>query len=194
MKIFWFDVESSGLNPKENDILTLAGLVEIDGKIERGINLKIQPHNWDNIDDEALKINGLTKEKIKTFDRPEIAHEKLVAFFSKYVDKYDSKDKFQPAGYNIPFDINFLAEFFIKCGDKYFGSWVDYHKLDVSSIVQLLYLKGELQDLENFKLKTVAGYLGISIDAHDAKSDIIATRKVCYKLLERIKYEDNRKI
>ena len=191
MKILWIDVETTGLNAKVNDIITLSAMVEIDGEIKRGINLKIQPHSWDNIDDEALKINGITRKEMKSFDSPEIAHDKLVTFFSKFVDRFDKTDKFQPAGYNVVFDMLFLAEFFIKCGDKYFGSWVDYHKFDIASVVQFFHLAGYFKDMPNFKLVTIAEELGIELKAHDAKEDIIATRDVCYKLIEKLKENKN---
>ena len=185
MKILWFDVETTGLDPVKNDIITLSAIIEIDGKVERTLNLKVQPHSYENISQEALDINGITVEQMRTFDTPEVAHEKLVAYFERYVNRYDKFDKFQPAGYNITFDMLFLAEFFKKCGDKYFGSWVDYHKFDVATLIQFLHLKGVLT-LENYKLVTVAGAMGIEFKAHDAQSDIVTTREICYKLLDMI--------
>lgn len=192
MKILWIDEETTGLDAVKHDIITLSAMIEIDEVVKRGINLKIQPVNWDNIDDEALKINGITREDMKTFDPPEVAHRKLKEFLKRHVNPYDSTDKYQPAGYNVGFDMNFLAQFWIKMGDPYFGSWVDYHKLDVASLVQILHLKGAL-DLENYKLVTVAKYLDIPLNAHDAREDIIATRKVCYKLLDMIEVKKERK-
>jgi len=41
--------------------------------------------------------------------------------------------------------------------------------------------------MENFRLITVAEKMNISLKAHDAKSDILATREICYKLLDKIK-------
>lgn len=112
MKILWFDVETTGLDPVKNDIITLSAIIEVNGKVERTLDLKVQPHSYENISQEALDINGITIEQMKTFDTPEVAHEKLVAYFSKYVNRYNKLDKFQPAGYNITFDMLFLAEFF----------------------------------------------------------------------------------
>lgn len=186
MKILWLDVETTGLDEVRNDIITLSAIIEIDGIVQRSINLKIQPHSWDNINDEALKINGITREQMKTFDTPEVAHEKLIAFFERYVDRFDSTDKFQPAGYNITFDMLMLASFFTKCGDKYFGSWIDYHKFDVATLVQFLYLLNVLV-LENYKLVTVAKELEMKLEAHTAKSDIKITRDIAYKLINTFK-------
>lgn len=189
MKIFYFDVETSGLDPKINDILTLSGLIEIDGEVKETINLKIQPLNWNGISDEALKINGLTREEIKTFDLPIVAKQKLEAFFSRYVDKFKknktSEDKLLCAGYNVNFDIQFLEEFWRKNNDKYIGSFLDYHKLDFASIILFLKYKG-LLNFPGYKLVDVANALGITFKAHDAQSDILTTREIGNKILNLI--------
>jgi len=188
MKIAWIDEETTGLDEKINDIITLSVLIEIDGKVDKSINLKIQPHSYENIDDEALKINGITREQMKTFDSPEIGLEKLLAFFSKYVNRYDKKDKFYFAGYNVKaFDIPFLEEFFKKCGDDYFWSWFHSQKFDVYEAINFFYLAGYFRECENLRLSTIAEYFSIPILAHDAKSDILASRAICHTLLDKIK-------
>jgi DNA polymerase III epsilon subunit-like protein len=190
MKILWFDCETTGLDPKLNDIVTLSMIIDIDGKIVDRLDLKMQPKNWDAISPEALKINGLTIEQLKTFEAPSVAHAKIKAFFGKYVDQFKKNktidDKLIPAGYNVLFDIQFLAELFVKQGDKYFGAWVDYHKLDIASIVLFLKMHNVL-DIPGFKLVEVAKALGIEFAAHDAAADIETTRTVALRLLEKIK-------
>jgi len=190
MKIFYFDVETGGLDCKVNPLLTLSGIIEIDGEVKETITLKIKPFKGDLLADEALKINGLTMEEIKTFDEPLIAKKKLEDLFSKYVDKYKknktSEDKLIPAGYNVLFDIQFLETFWKKCGDNYFGSFIDYHKLDIASIVLFLKMHKVL-DFPGYKLATISQALGIIIKAHDATSDIEATREIAYKLIDKIK-------
>ncbi len=193
MKVLWFDVETTGLDPKLNDIVSIAMLIEIDGQVKEELYLKIQPTNWNNISEEALKVNGFTLETLKTFMPPKEAHKQIVAFFSKYVDKYKknktSEDKLTPSGYNVLFDISFLGEFFKKCGDNYFGAFVDYHKLDIASIVLFLKLNKKI-DLQGFKLLDVANYLQADIVAHDALSDIRATREIAYKLINKIEFKN----
>ena len=184
-KLFWFDTETTGLDPIKNDILTLAGVYEVDGKIIKGIDLKIKPFSYENISKEALEVNKLTLEQIKTFDEPLVAYKKLIAFFNSCVNRYDKSDKMIPAGYNVMFDVNFLFEFFKKCNDLYCGSYIDYHKLDVATIVLFFKIQGYF-DFHGFKLEKVAKQLEIPIIAHDAKEDILATRKVYYKLMEKI--------
>lgn len=190
MKILWFDVETTGLDAKENDIITFAGIVEIDGKIVDQIYLKMQPHNWDNIEQRALDVNGITREELKTFQTPQEAHKKLISFLSKHVNRYNKNDKYQPSGYNVTFDMLFLAEFFKKCNDKYFGAWIDYHKLDVATLVMFFKLKGVLK-LEKYRLAYVAEALGIPLKAHDAQEDILATREIFYQLLNKIEIKED---
>ena len=189
MKVLWFDVETTGLDPVKNDIITLAMIIEIDGEVKDFKYIKMQPTNFDNIEDQALKVNGVTREELKNFMTPKQAHQEIKGFLGQFVDPFDRNDKYQPAGYNVGFDVGFLAEFFKKVGDKYFGSWIDYHKLDVSSIVQLLALKNNLK-LDKYRLLNVANHFGVKIEAHDALSDIEATREVCYKILDQISFKE----
>lgn len=192
MKLLWLDCETSGLNSVANDILTLSCIVEIDGKVEKGINLSIQPFSYENIDYKALEINGLDVTTIKTFDEPKVAHKKLTDFLSQYVDRYNPEDKFYFAGYNVHFDVSFIEQFFKKCGDKYFGSWINKYKLDIFSLVHMLAYTKKIE-LDNYKLKTVCDYFKIPIMAHSVQEDIIATRNLFTKLTKKIEFKDNEK-
>lgn len=197
MKIFYFDIETSGLDSKINDILTLSGLIEIDGEVKETIDLKIQPFNWESISDEALKVNGLTREEIKTFLPPREAFLKIQSLFKKYVDPYKknktSEDKLLPAGYNVKFDIDFLNQFWKKNNDNYFGSFIDYHALDLASIVLFLKYKGLLK-FPGYKLVDVANALGITFKAHEASEDIRITREIGNKIFNMIEVKNEKNI
>lgn len=191
MKILYFDCETTGLDAKINDIITISMRIEIDGIIKDKLDLKIQPHNWDTIEQGALDVNKITREQLKDFMLPVEAHKQIVKLFSKYVDKYKkfktSEDKLVPAGYNVLFDVLFLTEFFKKCGDNYLGSFIDYHKLDTSSLVLFLKLH-KIINCEGYKLTQVAKALDINMDnAHNAGCDIDATIELNKKILELLK-------
>ncbi len=184
-KIAWIDGETTGLDSLQNDLLTFSVIIEIDGEIKDKLNLEMQPFNYQSITDEALRINGMSVEQIKKFPPPHEAHKKLVALFSKYVDRYDKNDKLIPAGYNVGFDVDFLFKLFQKCGDPYCGSYLDYHKLDVASLVLFFKIQG-LFNFEGFKLSEVAKALGVELNAHKAEDDILATREIYNILMDKI--------
>lgn len=189
MKMLWLDTETTGLSCIKNDIVTIAGIIEIDGEVKEEFYFKCQPRNWETISEEALKINGITKEELKTFEDPDVIYVKLCKIFGKYINKFDKKDKFIVCGHNVGFDVDFLFKFFEKSGDKYCGSWLDYHKLDMIPLLQILTIKGAIK-LENLKLETASKHFGVDIEAHDALSDIKATRAIANTLLKRISYTE----
>jgi len=174
-KIFWFDVETTGLDPINQDIVQLAFLIEIDGKIIESDNMLMQPFDYDTIDQQALDIHGRTVEELKTYPDPREAYKHLISILEKYVDRFNREDKFNHAGYNSRFDLEFLKQFFVKNDDVYFGSWFNYKGIDPLTILHALDGIGKVS-LPNYKLETACGHFNIPIEAHDALSDITATR------------------
>jgi len=184
-KVFYFDVETTGLDPKKQDIIQVAYLIEINGEVKEEGNLELQPFDYASINPKALEISHRTVEDLKTYPQPKEIYLKLGKTFAKYVDKYNKKDKFTPAGYRVEFDLGFLREFWFKNGDKYFGSYFDYHILDPITTLYLLRHK-KIIELPDYHLATVCKYFGIPLQAHDALSDIKATREVIQKVLGHI--------
>lgn len=184
MKILFLDTETTGLDAKDNDIIQLAGIVEIDGQIKEKFNFFVQPFNYNNVSPEALAIHNITIETIKGFPKPETLRLRLIEVLGKYVDKYNRNDKFYPAGQNVLFDISFLKENFLKNSDIYYGSWFWNYPIDLLSITTLLRVKGILKT-ENLKLETLAKHFGIELKAHDAASDISATRTIINLILNK---------
>lgn len=189
-KNLYFDTETTGLDPRKNGLIQLAMIIEIDGQVKEEVNLKLKPHDLDIIDDEALKVNGITREMLENdADRLSLreGYLELIKILAQYVNQYDSSDKFIPIGYNVSFDMDVLKHFFLKNGDKYFGSWVWWNIVDPLPVLRFLRYSGKI-DLQDYKLSTVCSHFGINIDAHDALSDITATRELT--LLLREKYKD----
>ena len=182
-KRLWIDCETSGLDPKLNDIWQLAYLIEIDGEVIEEGEMMIRPSNMDTIEDKALEVGGITKEELEKIDYTiKDAVEDLKDVFGKYVDKYDKEDKFVVAGYFIHFDYQFLREMFFKSGDRYgIGSWCFTCLLDVPSFISIGVAKYGMR-FPNFKLETVCKKLDVPLKAHNALSDIKATR-ILYEAL-----------
>lgn len=187
-KILFFDTETTGLDPRKAAPIQVAFLIDIDGSVVEEGNLLIQPHVGAEIALAVLAINKRTAEEIvkPPFMPNREGYRKITEMFARHVDKFNRADKFYPAGYNVGFDVDFLGQFFERNGDKYFGSWMNGRQLDPRAMLAWLDYTCDLK-LKDHKLATVCGYFGIPIQAHDALSDIRATRAL-FKLLHRDKH------
>ncbi len=186
MKILYLDCETTGLNPVLNNIIQVAGMIEIDGEVKEEFDFKCQPFSYANISAEAIKINGISIEEMKTYPEPKGVQKKVEIIFDKYIDKYNKLDKFIPAGHKIGFDVDFLTAFFKKAGNSYCRSYIDYHELDNVPLLMTLQIIGKAH-FDSFKLENVSKQWGIEIASHNALSDMRAARKVLQKILEMLK-------
>lgn len=183
MKICWLDLETSGCNPKQNGIVSLAIIIDIDGEIKGKHYFEMYPRGR-VLDPKALSVGGFTEEQVKKFTPWEKVYQDVIAIFDQHVSKWDKNDKFIFAAYNAQFDFDFLKSFFEEHGNKYIFSYIQSGQfLDPYKALPFLQWQGKVPKLENMKLATVCEALGISLEnAHCAMDDIIATRDLAYKL------------
>lgn len=188
MKLCFIDCETGGVDPCKHALLQISGIIRINelqvaSRIfnEKSFTLRIRPFNGDVVEKEALEVNHLNPEEGVG---PREAHIELLKILSKFVNKYDKRDKFFFVGYNARFDNDFLRKFFEKCQDKYFGSWFWNPPLDVMTLA-LAKLMDRRPAMENFKLATVAKTLGIEFNlekTHEAEYDIAKTVEIFDKV------------
>lgn len=185
-KVCWFDTETTGLSATRNDIIQLAMLIEIDGNIKAKYNWVMQPTSYKDISKEALKINGVTIADLKKYPDSKTVYQEILMVLDSYIDKYDRNDKFTPAGQNVAFDVDFLLNFFKKNKNKYYGSYFNWRALDTLAIARFhTHLLGV--QLDSYKLEDLVKYYEVDLsddDFHDAMVDVIATRKLFYKISE----------
>lgn len=205
MKIFAYDLETTGTNPAQNSIHQIAGIIYVNGKEKERFEIKMQPNPKAKIDRGAFNINrdkteeeiDLEIEKLKTYMTFEEGYRALIKILAAHVDKYDKKDKFFLLGYNnAGFDDNFLRGLFLQNEDKYFGSWFWADPLDVR-VLAIRQLAAVRPSMENFQLKTVARKVGIEVDEsklHDAVYDVELTVDIFHRLrLTKAEVENNLK-
>jgi DNA polymerase III subunit epsilon len=177
LKEFYLDCETTGLDPKINGIWQIAGMIVVGNQVEP-FSLMMRPFESDRITPEALEVSKMTEEEMRALPKPRTIYAKLIDLMGRHVDKFDKSEKFIFLGYNARFDSQFLREWFIKCGDKYFGSWFYTPPVDIMATAAF-YLADRRHELENFKLGTVVKYLGLEIDRsgefHDADIDVLYT-------------------
>lgn len=185
MKVFWFDTETSGIDPNRHGIISLAYAIEIDGQFPEHGKL-FSNCTGKEIEDGALKVNGFTREEIAAFPPPIEMYRSLTILFEKYVDKYDKNDKWIAGGYNVNFDVGFLHQLWLDCNDNYFGSWFAFSVIDPIQIIRFLQYAG-YDFPTSAKLSVIAEHLGIdNSNAHDALSDIRMTIQVVRKIQKLI--------
>ncbi len=182
-KVLYIDVETTGTNPARHGIIQIGAIIEISGIIADEFDLKCAPHKGADIDDQALQITGTTRAELQ---QRTSSYEALAAFrqfLNRHIEPYDRKDKCYPAGYNVHFDLDFVQNWFRIHGDNYgVGSYVNWRRLDPLPVLFMKDYTGAL-NLPDYKLETVCRHFGIELEAHDAFSDIRATRKLLAKLL-----------
>ena len=170
MNFLWVDVETTGLYSDKHDVVQLACIPIVNGVRQDFFNEFSQPKNWEAIEDGAIRVHGITRERMKTFQTQEQLVEKLVTYLRQF------NTKFIIAGYNVGFDKRFIADMFAKCGQpEDFFSLFELHVHDTYARVKSI--KTQIKT-ENHKLETLAKHYGIEIKAHDAYSDIAATIEV----------------
>jgi len=163
----FIDVETTGMYADKHDVIQLACIPVINGVRQVSFNEFCQPTNWEAIDEGAIRVHGITREMMKTFQTQEEMLNKLI----NYLKSFDSK--FIIAGYNVGFDRQFVSATFTKCGrPQDFFSLFELHVHDTYKRVRSI--KSQIKT-ENHKLSTLAKHYGINIDAHNALSDIGAT-------------------
>lgn len=185
MKLLFFDLETTGTLHWRNGIHQISGMIEIGGEVKETFDFKVRPNPACTIEDEALAVGNVTREQVNSYPEMKKVYADVCAMLSKYVDKFKKADKFFLVGYNnASFDNQFFRAFFVQCHDNYFGSWFWSNSIDVM-VLAAEHLKEKRAQMTDFKLKTVARFMGIEIDEtklHDAIYDIDLTRNIYKKI------------
>ncbi len=180
-KFFWFDCETTGLDPKLNDIWQIAFKVVVGGELAAVHKFECRPTNMntDRLSPEALAIGGVTAEYLAELPPAKRVLCDIQEILGHHVKKFEKNDKLIPAGYKVAdFDIPFLRELFRKCDDKYYGSWFSNYPVDVYYMLIAVHAScGIVQ--QRYKLVDMCQLYGVPLEhAHDALSDITATEKI----------------
>ena len=184
--IFWFDLETTGTDKNKHAIIQIACMVTQGKEVLGTFESKIHPLQGKIIDDKALEINGITRDEINMFPKPEEVWKDFRCFCSCHGIAGSKIDRFIPAGYNVAFDLDFFNVWHNEMGGKYaFWDYLQYQPIDPYPVLVSLWRSGIIKT-ENCKLETMCKFFDIEIKAHDAMSDIMATRKLSQKIFNPI--------
>lgn len=163
----WIDVETTGRYADKHDVIQLACIPMVNGVRGKSFNEFCQPINWDAIEEEAIKVHGIQRKQMRTFQMPSV----MLDLFIKYLKSFNTK--FVISGYNVDFDRQFISQLFMKHGRSadFFGLF----ELQIHDTFARVKTCKHLFKTDSNRLSVIAEYCGIAINAHDALSDIEAT-------------------
>lgn len=176
-KIFFVDLETTGLDAMRNEILT-ASISVCDyhtlDQIEE-IELTFKPQNLKFWSQEAEAVHGISLQKALTFQDKIHSTNELIRFFKRNSSPFPQplvSHALNLKGYF--FDQNFLLQHFMRSSQELF---FEFRKMAGVSQSTINYAKA-IGGFPNYKLSTLCAHFGIPLDHHNAKSD----REACQKL------------
>lgn len=166
----FIDVETTGFSATKHDVIQVGCIIEVGGEVKETLNLKCKSFTPETANKHALDAHGYSLEEISEF--PD-AREQCIELF----DKLTLHDYFYEfIAYNARFDLRFITEWAFKCDLPSLLSKFS----SVHCVLQAA--KQAKLGLDDNKLVTLCSHYGIALNAHDAESDIKATREL-YKIL-----------
>lgn len=185
MKLFFYDLETTGLNPNRCGVHQIAGAFARleNGKLVFGehFDFKVRPFVGKWVYPSALAVGGVSMDDLSSYQDPLVAFEKIKKMIAGVINKFDSEDKLFLVGYNnLHFDNDFLRQWFSDCGEKFYGSYFWSNGIDVMSEASRV-LMGVRPYMKDFKLSTVAKTMGITVkeeELHDGLYDIRLTAMI----------------
>lgn len=186
-KILWFDTETGGTDEKTDALIQLAAIVEVNGEVVDEIDLKMQPLPGKNVSEESIKKHGMTLKIIDSFEPARYCYSKLEKMLLKYNPYPVKTDRYIMAGYNPEFDCRFLSQWYYDITLEKWAYWkhLQFSPIDVLPTLRAMRHAGVI-DIPDTKLETVCAHLNIPLNAHDALSDIRATRQLTHMIYGRI--------
>ena len=172
------DLECTGLEPQRHDIIQIARVIidTAEGHIITSLTRSqyIQSTRWDQRDDEAMEVNGITFSKLQAEG---ISPDQALADFSRDVNW----DETVLAAWGVDFETKFLRETFRQVGrDVPFH----YKVIDVRSLAHLP--RAWMGFTDYLGLGESCDYFNVPFDrskAHDALYDATKTAELSLALL-----------
>ena len=174
------DLECTGLEPERHEIIQIARVVidTVEKTIIPGLTTSeyIQPTRWDQRDNAAMKVNGLTFKKLQAEG---VSAKLALEDFGRGVNWNETV----LAAWGADFETKFLQDAFRRI-DRVVP--FTFKVIDVRSLGHLP--RARLGLTEYLGLGEACDYYGVSFDrgqAHDALYDTTKTAELALVLLER---------
>lgn len=170
------DTETTGLNPKKDEILSIGAVRVKNGKvmISESFEIFIKPIN--DITIQSIKIHHITPADLQNAVGIEEALEKLLFFIGNL----------PIVGYYISFDISILNNYL----KKFIGTTLSNESIELSTMYYKRYKKHSAHEFVDLKFDTIINKLDIPLlGKHDALNDAIMSALIFLKLKNKNIYQ-----
>lgn len=178
----FLDTETGGLDPENNSLLTASFLItDKDGNEHSHLDLYLRPNDGVyQVTPAALRLNRLDltdQEGVITYSEGYRALESFLGTFTATIEG----SYLVPVGWNTPFDLEFIYKQIVP--KQTFQKWLkSYKSIDLAAVWLYLKVIGKINGDGNRLVDAVQVIGGFDHTAHDATSDMMATRYVFFAL------------
>lgn len=166
------DCETTGLNPKKDEILSIGAVIIKENKVlmRKTLNIFVKPSQ--NVTEESIKIHRIRPIDLENGVEPEVAIRELLDFIQN-----------RPiVGYYIKFDIAMIS----KYTKKLIGISLPNRQVEVSSMFFKTKKRTSDYEFVDLKFDTIMKELEIpELGKHDALNDAIMTSMIFLKLRDK---------
>jgi len=175
-EIVVLDTETTGLNPKKDEIISIGAVIIKDNKIliSNSFECFIKPTG--GISSESIKIHQIRECDLKNAVKPKEGIEKLLDFI-----------KNRPiAGYYIEFDHKIISRY----TKEIIGTTLPNRTIEISSMYYKRYRKSSPYEFVDLKFDTIMKELDLPfLGKHDALNDAIMSAMIYLKLKDIPEYK-----
>ncbi|NKQ40572.1 MAG: 3'-5' exonuclease [Sulfurovum sp.] len=170
------DTETTGLNPKKDEIISIGAVIIRDDKIRISNSFECFLKPSGNINHESIKIHHIRECDLVNAVEPEEAIKQLLDFIGN-----------RPiVGYYISFDHKIISRY----TKKIIGSRLPNPTVELSSMYYKRYRKSSSYEFVDLKFDTIMNGLGLPfLGKHDALNDAIMSAMIYLKLKSMPEYK-----
>ena len=187
MKLVVLDVETGGLDPQKDSLLSVGAVVWEDGVLGKTIHFLVKEDTI-NAGAEALSINGLTVEQVENEGVSPVTAVAMLRQWLLDAGFQVSPGKVTMGGHNVAFDAGFIERLFRLANAR---NPFAYRRICTQSAALFLMAAGRA-NYNNTGLDALCRTHGIEIRAmgslgkHNALEDAVATAKLLTKFTEMV--------
>jgi len=169
------DTETTGMDPKKDEILSIGAVIVRGNRIELGEAFEAWLKPRGEIGEESIKIHGIRRVDVERGEEPEAVIPRLLDFIGN-----------RPlAGYYIRFDQRMLSRY----TRTLIGIDLPNELIELSEMYYRRYRKSSAHEFVDLKFDTIMERLGLPrLGKHDALNDAVMSALIYLKLRSMPEY------